>query len=157
VASDRRAWVRSDEERREREGDLASLEGDHVTRVRYFERQYEGVSGPMWSGGDFDSLDYGLELDFASGVTWSFIWKHRGPNEGLLAFEGTLVPGELRDDAAAIWDVTDHWREHGPSTILHAGAVWDWGSRGTARRRSVRGRPTSAWWQWSSRPTTEQQ
>jgi hypothetical protein len=38
-----------------------------------------------------------------------------------------LVPGELRDDAATIWDVTHHWRELGPSTILRARAVWDWG------------------------------
>lgn len=47
-----------------------------------------------------------MELDLDDGATWSFIWLQAGHNEGLLAFQGTRVPTQLREDAGRVWDDT---------------------------------------------------
>jgi hypothetical protein len=101
-------WVADEAARGADERRVAALVGRCIARVRYVELDYADFGGtpePAWPGDGFDSLDYGLELDLDDGATWSFIWLQAGHNEGLLAFEGTLKPTQLREDAGRVWDV----------------------------------------------------
>lgn len=94
-------------------------------RVRYVEIQYDGPPEPMWGASNFDSLDYGLELDLDDTTTHSIIWMQKGPNEAILAAEGPLVGTQLLPSSAiAVWDVTDRWDELGPRSISSVSAVW---------------------------------
>lgn len=98
-------WVADDAARRAHEARVAEMVGRRITAVRYFEL---GGPEPEWPGADFDSLDYGLELDLDDATTWWFSWLQAGPNEGVLATEGRLVGTRLRDDMDfGIYDVTD--------------------------------------------------
>ena len=57
-------WVRDDSARRLRDLELqAQFIERRIMRVRYVEIQYDGPPQPMWGASNFDSLDYGLELD----------------------------------------------------------------------------------------------
>jgi hypothetical protein len=120
------AWVRDDSTRRLRDLELqAQFIERRIMRVRYVEIQYDGPPQPMWGASNFDSLDYGLELDLDDGTTRSIIWVQKGRNEAILAAEGPLVPTQLLPDAAiAVWDVTDRWDELGPRSISSISAVW---------------------------------
>lgn len=120
------AWVDDDASRRRRDLELQRhLVGHRINQVRYVELRYEGHQGPMWSGANFDSLDYGLELDLDNDTTWSVIWMQRGPNEGLLVDEGPLAPTHLRADAATgVWDVSERWDALGPRAISSITTVW---------------------------------
>jgi hypothetical protein len=118
-------WVRDDSARRLRDLELQAEFIEHrIMRVRYVEIQYDSRQ-PMWGASNFDSLDYGLELDLDDGRTRSIIWMQKGPNEAILAAEGPLVPTQLLPDAPiAVWDVTDRWDELGPRSISSLSAVW---------------------------------
>jgi len=97
------ATARQADERR-----VAALVGRSVVAVRYVELDYSdggGTAEPLWGGEGFDALDFGLEFDLDDGTTWSFIWRQAGHNEGLLAYEGTLRPAQLMEDAGRFWDV----------------------------------------------------
>jgi hypothetical protein len=119
-------WVRDDSARRLRDLELqAQFIERRIMRVRYVEIQYDGPPQPMWGASNFDSLDYGLELDLDDSTTRSIIWMQKGRNEAILAAEGPLVPTQLLPDAAiAVWDVTDRWDELGPRSISSISAVW---------------------------------
>jgi len=130
-----KAWARNESERIEIEARIGQLVGRSIRRVRYFEISYEGSLEPTWSARDFDSIDYGMELDFDDGATWSVIWKLSGINEALLFYKGSLVGTELRDDAARSWDVTDRWATDGPSTISGFELAWMRSSMGPGRNR----------------------
>lgn len=129
-----KAWARNESERLEMEARIGQLVGRSIRRVRYFERSSEGSPEPTWSAPDFDSIDYGIELDFDDGATWSVIWKQSGINEALLFYRGSLVGTELRDDAVPrVWDVTDRWATDGPSTISGFELAWMRSSMGPGR------------------------
>jgi hypothetical protein len=125
VVGDFLAWSDSDAQRESIERRLNQLVGPRVEVVRYVEIRYEGHPEPMWRGPDFDSLDYGLELDLDDGLTWSVIWKQAGANEALLVYPGTLVPTELKAEAdTATWDATSRWHERGLMTLNAVTPVW---------------------------------
>lgn len=87
------AWVDDDTARRRRDLEMQrQLVGHRIKQVRYFELRYEGHPGPMWGAANFDSLDYGLELDLDNDTTCSIIWMQQSRNEGLSVSEGRLVP-----------------------------------------------------------------
>ena len=100
-------WVADEAARQADERRLAALVGRRVVGTRYAELDYGDTLYPAWRGEGFDSLDYGLEIDLDDDTTWSFIWLQAGHNEGLLAFEGTLKPTQLRNDAGRFWDAGD--------------------------------------------------
>jgi hypothetical protein len=129
-----KAWARNESERLEIEARIGQLVGRSIRRVRYFETSSESSPEPTWSAPAFDSIDYGIELDFDDGATWSVIWKQSGINEALLFYKGSLVGTELRDDAAPrAWDVTDRWATDGPNTISGFELAWMRNSMGPGR------------------------
>ena len=46
------------------------LMGERIQRVDYFEIDYEGGKEYWNADSAFDSLDYGLDLEMASGAVW---------------------------------------------------------------------------------------
>ena len=121
------AWARDFAGRNAIEQRLTRLVRRGIERARYVELAgYEGPKEPTPPAGNFDSLDYGLELDLDDGATWSFIWKIVDINIGLLVYPGSLAPTEIRSDAEiAVSDVTDHWRTRGPDEIASLNASLD--------------------------------
>jgi hypothetical protein len=119
-------WAWDESERLAIERRLARLVGRRIERVRYVEiGAVEGPSEPMWRASNFDSVDYGLELDLHDGTTWAFVWKMFDINMALLIYPGRLVPTEISSEAnIAIWDVGDHWRVQGPDDIATVTTVW---------------------------------
>ncbi|MDO9356847.1 MAG: hypothetical protein Q7T55_24335 [Solirubrobacteraceae bacterium] len=69
-----------------------------------------------------------MELDFADGTTWSFIWQTIRPWEGLLAFEGTLIGNEIVPDSECkTWSI-DHipaWARLIGSAITSVDSGWE--------------------------------
>jgi hypothetical protein len=122
-----KAWVRDEAERHRWDQALQKrLVSHRIERVRYVElsatADSESLSNPPTT---FDSLDYGLEIYLDDGATWSIIWKQQGHNEGLLVYEGTLVPSEIAADAGTVAvDVTKRWETIGPLSISGVETVW---------------------------------
>ena len=128
MAPTTKGWVARPEERAAVEQGLTALTGRELAAVRYVELPYG--EGPMWDAGRFDSVDWGVELEFADGATHSITWQQDSYNETLLVYPGT-VRSRL-DPAAetAVWDVTDRWREHLPAGVAGVETVWakhEWG------------------------------
>lgn len=90
----RQAWVRDAASRDAECRRVAGLAGRQLRAGRYFDIG-RTKDAPSWARPEFHALDYGLELDFADGATWSFIWQTIRPWEGLLACEGTLLGHEI--------------------------------------------------------------
>lgn len=116
-------WVEDAAARDAEDARLECLVGDELVRVRYFGLQDEDPAS--WLGDDFDALDYGLELDLASGATWSCIWRRAGEEEALLVYPGPLRPHEIAPDHdVAIADVTERWATRTGTRIEGARAAW---------------------------------
>ena len=119
-----KGWVSNDQQRRAREAELRELEGHSIQAARYFELDYEGISGPSWEAQDFDALDFGLELDLDDGTTLAIIWQTASENETLLAYRGHLEPDQIQIGAAALWDASQRWLDKGPSEIEDVNVAW---------------------------------
>ncbi len=132
-----RGWVADEPTRQERAQQLSRrLAGRRIERVRYIELAYDGYDAPMWPGPDFDSLDFGLELDLDDGVTWGILWQQDGYNETLLVSSGHLEDLLQGRPAMRTWNATEHWHEHGPTLLDGVTSVWTRHSYGPARNRA---------------------
>jgi hypothetical protein len=118
------------------EARLQSLVGERITGVRYMEidnRDPERFSseedpnrGPSWAADGFHGLDFGLELDFASGLQWWFTWQlPGGEGESLLAGSGRALTQEIQ--GGRVWDVADvaPWSAVAEVPIANTQILWD--------------------------------
>jgi hypothetical protein len=64
----------------------------------------------MWSFDDFDSLDFGVELETVCERTFTVTWEAPGEREGIRLSEARLLEANRNAVAAAVWDVSDSER-----------------------------------------------
>lgn len=97
------------------EARLQTLVGQRIVGVRYLELDYRDPDrvdaqpdrrdGPAWDGPGFHTLDYGLEVDFASGAQRWISWQLPGKDgESLVMGEGRALTQEIQ--GARLWDVS---------------------------------------------------
>jgi hypothetical protein len=132
------SWAATDAERDEHIGRAQIFTGSRIVAVRYFDIDYRreaiapGTLGPRqitaaaewedpgWRFADFDSIDYGLEIDTEDGRTLSITWDPLGDYEGISIEAEPLVGTAIREDGdVAIWDVTASrgWAAHAEATV----------------------------------------
>lgn len=71
--------------------------------VKYYEIDYSNKK-PLWNWNkDFDSLDYGLDLEFNDGTTCGIIWDSEFVQYGI-----SIIPNSLRNilNGFIVWDVS---------------------------------------------------
>ena len=118
-----RAWIADWRERPGVDSRLCALLLGTVERVRYVEIAYG--EGPVYGGGDFDSVDFGIEIDLAGGRHVAIVWVQSGDGEGILVCAGRLQPDHVAADAeVATWDVTARWHELGGRRIDGVSSLW---------------------------------
>ena len=101
---------------------LNALNGERLASVQYTEIAYE-TGKPCWRSTDFDTVDYGAQLNTESGKSFSVIW-HSTFDFGLMFYEGDL--GFEAVSTAATWDVTrnSRWSRLIGKPIEEAKAFW---------------------------------
>lgn len=126
------AWVQSLDEVGRARGALRTFIGSTIVGVRYITIDYRRwdvspdhrgprviddrveLASPPWSHRIADSVDFGVELDTASGRMLSIGWETSVEHESLEVFPGRLI-GSVLDASpdVAIWDVasSSRWRE----------------------------------------------
>lgn len=115
-----RAWLPRREDLVGFEADLrAALVERELLAVRYVGLDY---SPPTADGRRFHSIDFGVELEFGGGATWSMAWEHAGINEGLLVAPGPVSVSPAENLAS--FDFTDAWRERFPAGVQAVDTVW---------------------------------
>ena len=118
-----RAWIADWRERPGEDSRLTALLLGRVERVRYVEIAYD--EGPMYGGGGFDSVDFGIEIDLAGDRHVAMAWVQSGDGEGILVHPERLQPDQIDPEAdVATWDVTDRWHERAGRRIDHVSSLW---------------------------------
>lgn len=118
------------------EARLQALAGERIAEVRYLEIDYrdpdqdeaqaDANDEPAWVGPGFHALDYGLEIDFASGLQWWFSWQLPGSDgESLLMGHGRALTHEV--EGGRLWNVSDTlpWSQLAGVPIVDTQIQWD--------------------------------
>jgi len=85
------------------ESRVREIVGERIAAVRYYEIRYPSGQ-PAWQAKDFDSVDFGLEIQTAAKRLFTIVWESSS-SLGLL-FYGGSIDREL-SGGQAVWDVTD--------------------------------------------------
>lgn len=125
-------WVRSVDDVEEMRRAAGVVVGEELVGVRYLTIDYGRFEiapthrgprfvtdlsewfSPPWLCGPGDSVDFGVELDLASGRALSVTWEAPGNHESLDVFPGRLIDSALyQSPDVAAWDVssTPRWRQ----------------------------------------------
>ncbi len=106
----------------EYENRVRGIVGESITAVRYYEIKYPSGQ-PLWQAKDFDSVDYGLEIQTEAKRLFTIIWESSSVL-GLLFYEGS-IDRELRA-GQAVWDVADlsRWRDFLGRSITKTRVYW---------------------------------
>ncbi len=147
-----RGWIEDWSARSARDEALRRLLIGDVASVRYVEIDYAAgsdnaststsTSTPAWLGGAFDSIDYGVEVDYEDGRQVVVTWETPSWDEGMVLTEGTLQPDHvgLQADVCA-WDVGERWQRRGGRRVVDVRSFWSrasYGQASTAQGRSSR-------------------
>lgn len=117
------SWASSAGEVEERRAEARALVGETLSEVRYFTLDYKRDelardhsgprlitsdfewSDPCWASEACDSLEYGVELQTADGVTFSVTWDPPGVQEGI-GIQAQPLGTTLHPEAEiAMWEV----------------------------------------------------
>ncbi len=137
-----RPWIADWGDREAEDERLGAVLRGTPSAVRYVELPtFDGE--PQWRGGAFDSIDYGVEIDYGPRRAAGLIWRQRGYNEGLLVTAGGLASEFGPEAQVQAWDVTDRWRSHGGRAIVAVASFWSRAAFGPAMdmRGNVVGEP----------------
>ncbi len=132
-----RGWIEDWSARSARDEALRRLLIGDVASVRYVEIDYAAgadngsMSTPAWLGGAFDSIDYGVEVDYEDGRQVVVTWETPSWDEGMVLTEGTLQPDHvgLQADVCA-WDVGERWQRRGGRRVVDVRSFWSRASYG---------------------------
>lgn len=118
------------------ESRLQQLVGERIARVRYVDLEYDdpeqgaAAADPgrrsIEADAELHGLDYGLEIDFASGAQWWCTWQIPGAEgESLLSGVGRALTREVQ--GARVWDVSDvpPWSMVADVPITNVRILWD--------------------------------
>ena len=107
------------------ESKVQSLVGERISKVKYFEINYEGGQEYWNSDLGFDSLDYGLDLEMESGAIEGIIWGSEFYQYGV-----SLVSASLDTELKSCQkiDVTkiSRWHELIGNEIINVKVIWSW-------------------------------
>jgi hypothetical protein len=123
------SWAEDVDEVEVRRAHAQTVVGSNITRVRYFTLDYsrwemaadlhgprtiqcqEEWETPSWARPGFDTLDWGLEIEFAEGEVFSVTWDPPGNHEGIRICNVPIASSTLVEDTpTAIWDVSERSR-----------------------------------------------
>jgi len=92
--------------------------------VKYYEIEYSNKK-PMWNWNkDFDSLDYGLDLEFNDKSIWGITWGSEFYQYGISIYQKSIkdiLKGYI------VWDVTKeiNWKKYLNQKIKKVKIYWD--------------------------------
>ena len=93
----------------------AGLLGRTIETVTYVDLRYVGDDDrqvePASEDGDFDSVDFGVEVQLDDGAAWSIGWEADLGVETLWMGKGQQIGPD--NASLARWDVSDRWQRHG--------------------------------------------
>lgn len=111
--------------REEFESIAASLIGETIVSVSYFEIAYEN-NNQMWSyDPEYDSLDYGLDLVMKSGKTKGIIWGSEFCQYGV-SINSASLSTQLKGVRKLDVSKNSRWQNLIGEEILTAKVVWSW-------------------------------
>ncbi len=107
------------------ESKVHSLIGERISRVKYFEIDYEGGKEYWNFNSGFDSLDYGLDLEMESGAVKGIIWGSEFYQYGI-SLVSVSLDTELKSSRKI--DVTEisRWHKLIGSEIKNVKVIWSW-------------------------------
>ncbi len=104
---------------------VRSLIGERISKVRYFEIDYEGGQEYWNSNSSFDSLDYGLDLEMESGTIKGIIWGSEFYQYGISLISASLDT-ELKSSRKIAVSEKSRWHELIGSEIKNVKVIWSW-------------------------------
>ena len=104
---------------------VASLIGETIVSVSYFEIAYEN-NKQMWSyDPEYDSLDYGLDLVMESGKTKGIIWGNEFYQYGV-SINSASLSAELKGVRKINVSKNSRWQNLIGEEIITAKVMWSW-------------------------------